>query len=262
MQLLDDMLAEYSTHPGTPPPAQRAHSRVPPVRGSRSHVPAATPPPGRVPSKRPGRRIPDPYNIPEYSTLPIEVSKDEAGEFFGQPTVDNVDPVSYHFAERTAKRLSYLANLAIDILSAPGTLILYPILRITLTVSSVATTILHPFPFRHNEPLDFSESSIRNGFTYCDWLSHGFVAEAAHIADIASKLDVGGLGDAWEDRPEPRQSDSALWAEEEEVHSALDAGPSNGWFSAGDRGSSSSSDASSGGFFVNVPETGMSPEID
>lgn len=92
---------------------------------------------------------------------------------------------------------------------------------------------------------------------YRNWLSFNFVAEAAHIADIASKLDIGGVGDAWEAEPEARQLDSNLWAEEKEVHSALDAGPS-GWH----RGSSPTSSESSGGFVVNVPEVCMSPEIE
>lgn len=126
MELLDGMIAEYSTLPRTPPPAQPARNHVPPVRGSRSRAPAATPPPGRVPSDRPGRRLPEPYYIPEAVVQPTNVPaepKDEAEEFFGQPTVEHVEPVDYHFGERAAKRLSYFADLAIDVLSAPGTFI-------------------------------------------------------------------------------------------------------------------------------------------
>lgn len=104
---------------------------------------------------------------------------------------------------------------------------------------------------------------------YGNWLPHSFVAEAAHIADIASKLDITNVADAWEDEPEPRQFDPSLWAGD----STPDAGPSRGFLSAADRSwlsggdhrpssSSPSSNESSGGFPVRVAETCMSPEIE
>lgn len=146
MRLLDDLDEEYANRPGTPLPAQPARSRVPPVRGSRSHIPAAAPPSGKVLSKRPGRRIRDPYLIPDLTMEPINAEfKDEVGDFFEQPVVDKkCDPVGYHVGERAAKRLSHLADLAIDILSAPGMFI--PCYLLHVTADTILRSNHHPPP--------------------------------------------------------------------------------------------------------------------
>lgn len=201
----------------------------------------------RTPKRLVGLRITAPYKIPylvvDTSTDAATTFEDEVEEFWSQPPVAPTiakDPIQYMHGELLAKRLPGVADMAIDLLSAPGTSNFYQATCLP-NVFTTATAVFGPFPFREARATtpDFEKASVCYGVIYRSWLPHGCVSKDAQIAEIASaNHELDG---------EPaRGLDDLVWQEGE-------AGPKL------DRASSS---GASDGSFIDQALDCSSPEVE